>query len=104
MHQFSSHHGSRRRYAIDAQRESIDVAHHDAFPAGTGTADTASQSSPGTNTFPAGFPTFFVLKGGIPRSSLAWDFLLTPSAPSFIECTDDPHHPPFSQSARKGRG
>src|SRR5260370_13376483 len=29
-------------------------------------------------------------------------FSLTPAAPSFIECKDDPHHPPFSQRARKG--
>src|SRR5260370_39029391 len=49
-------------------------------------------------------PTLRFLKGGIPLLSPAWDFLLTPAAPSFIECTDDPHHPPFSQRARKGWG
>ncbi len=49
----------------------------------------------------AGCPTLRFLKGGIPRSSPAWDFLLTPTAPSFIECTDDSHHPPFSQSAKR---
>ena len=32
---------------------------------------------------------------GIPRLSPAWDFLLTPAAPSFIECADDPCHPPL---------
>jgi hypothetical protein len=34
----------------------------------------------------------------------AWDFLLTPAAPLFIECADDPHHPSFSQSVRKRIG
>src|SRR6266849_1257252 len=48
----------------------------------------------GTSTS-AGCPTLRFLKGGIPRWSPAWDFLLTPAAPSFIECTDDPHHPPL---------
>src|SRR6266849_4957495 len=57
----------------------------------------------GTSTS-AGCPTLRFLKGGIPRLSPARDFLLTPAAPSFIECTDDPHHPPFSQRARKGWG
>src|ERR1700675_2058606 len=47
---------------------------------------------------------FVFLKGGIPRLSPAWDFLLSPAAPSFIKCTDDPHHPYFSQSARRGWG
>ena len=31
-------------------------------------------------------------------------FLLAPVAPLFMECTDDPHHRPFPQSARKGWG
>jgi hypothetical protein len=34
-----------------------------------------------------GAPTLRFLKGGIPRLSPAWDFLLTPAAPSFIERT-----------------
>jgi hypothetical protein len=34
-----------------------------------------------------GAPTLRFLKGGIPRSSLAWDLLLTPAVPSFIERT-----------------
>jgi len=57
-----------------------------------------------TNSRPsgAGCPTLRFLKGGIPRSSPAWDFSLTPAVPSSIECTDGPHHPPFSQSTRKG--
>src|ERR1019366_5154222 len=50
----------------------------------------------------SGAPPFVFLKGGIPRSSPAWDFSLTPEVPSSIGCTEDPHHPPFSQSARKG--
>jgi hypothetical protein len=52
----------------------------------------------------AGYPTLRFLKGGIPRSSPARGFSLTPAVPSPIECTDDPLHPPFPQSTRKGWG
>jgi|ERR1035441_9991844 hypothetical protein len=47
-------------------------------------------------------PSF--LKDGIPRSSPAWDFSLTAETPLTIGYTDDPHHPPFSQSTRKEWG
>ncbi len=59
--------------------------------------------------WPGAQPFFF--KGGIPRLSPAWDFLVTRAAASFIEGTDDPHHPIpsaslrgrlFLRSARKG--
>src|ERR1700730_6680647 len=53
-------------------------------------------------------PTLRFFKGGIPRSSPVWDFLLTPAAPSFIERSNDPHHPPFRKVREKdgapGRG
>jgi hypothetical protein len=52
----------------------------------------------------AGCPTLRFLKGGIPRSSPAWDFLLTPAAPSFMECTDDPHHPTLFAKCAKRMG
>jgi hypothetical protein len=46
-------------------------------------------------------PPFRFFKGGIPRSSPAWNFLLTPAAPSCIEYTDDPHHLPFRKLREK---
>src|SRR5260221_687190 len=49
-------------------------------------------------------PTLRFLKGGIPRPSPEWDFLLTSAALLFKECTDDPYRPLFSQSPRKGWG
>jgi hypothetical protein len=51
----------------------------------------------------AGCPALLFLKGGIPRSSPAWDLSRTPVAPSFIQCTDDPRHPPtlFAKCAKK---
>src|SRR5271157_3853001 len=44
-------------------------------------------------------PSFFE---GWDSAPTACDLSLTPAAPSTVECTDDPHRPPFSQSARKG--
>src|SRR5260370_402465 len=52
-------------------------------------------NSGGRGVGAAGCRTPCFLKGGIPRLSPAWDFLLTPAARSFIECADDPHHPPL---------
>jgi hypothetical protein len=53
-----------------------------------------------------------IRRGPHPSFFEGWDstvvsrvgFLADPCSASFIECTDDPHHPPFSQSARKGWG
>ena len=49
----------------------------------------------------AGCPTLCLLKGGIPRSSRAWDFSLAPAAPSFLEWTDDPITHPFRKVREK---
>jgi hypothetical protein len=45
-------------------------------------------------------PSFFE---GWDSAPAARDLSPTPAAPSTVERTDDPHHPPFSQSPRKGR-
>src|SRR5450755_1060390 len=53
---------------------------------------------------PAGCPTLRFLKGGVPRTCRFRDSQLTPQTNLVLRFIDDPQHPPFSQSARKGRG